>query len=171
MEVENLKESKMNKKVVVPLVIVLIILGLACGAVIGLFIKNSQQQANRKNEVEIKTDKDLIYGLFNNFPESDEMYYTYHSLYNERDIGPTIYQIEILAELAEEAYDNFVNEAELDNSANMQVEVNPQNIEYDWENVRNTGIIESKNIENASIKNIYLDKSKKTIYVIAIGGN
>ena len=161
----------MNKKVIIKIIVVLIIIGLVCVVGASLSRKNMEHQEVNKKELGVKTNRDKIYELFNNFPESNNIYYTSKNLYNERSIGPTIYQIDILAELTDEGYDNFINQVELENLHKIEIKVNPHNINYDWKNIKNTQVIESKDFEDASIRNIYLDENTKTIYVIAIGGN
>lgn len=161
----------MNKKIIITIIVILIIAGLIVAVATNLLKGNIEQQEVNKNEIEIKTNKETIYKLFNNFPESNNMYYNSKKLYNERSIGPTIYQIDILAELTDEAYDNFISQVKFEKLNNIEIKVNPHNINYDWKNIKNTQVIESKNIEDASIRNIYLDENTKTIYVIAIGGN
>ena len=99
----------MSKKVikVIIAIIILIIIGLVCIVKISLVGKNRMQIVS-KSEAQLKTNKDNIYELFNNFPESNNIYYTSKSLYSERSIGPEIYQIDILAELTDKAYDDFI---------------------------------------------------------------
>lgn len=161
----------MNKKIIITIIVILIIIGLIFVVATNLLKENIEQQEINKNELEIKTNRETIYELFNNFPKSNKMYYTSKKLYNERSIGPKIYQIDILAELTDEAYDNFISQVEFEELNNFEIKVNPHNINYDWKNIKNTQVIESENIEDASIRNIYLDENTKTIYVIAIGGN
>lgn len=146
------------------------IIGIILLIIVAIFLKNINQKENNK-DIEIKTNKDSIYNLFNNFPESKNIYFTSNNLYSDRSIGPTIYQIDILAELTDDAYDNFINQVEFDNKTDFQIKVNPHNIKYNWKNIKNTSIIESKDVEDASINNIYLDEETKTIYIIALGGN
>ena len=160
----------MNKKIIVTIVVFLIIIGLGF-AVTNLFREDTTKQRNYSNELVLNTKKETIYGLFNGFPESNNIYYSSNNLYSEMRIGPTIYQIDILAELKDEAYENFVNQAEFEELDNFEIRVNPNNISYNWKKIKNTNIIKSKNNETASIKSIYLDENTKTIYVIAIGGN
>ncbi len=161
----------MNKKIIITIIVVLIIIGFIFVVATSLSRENIEQQEVNKNELEIKTNKETIYELFNNFPESNNMYYTSKKLYNEGSIGPTIYQIDILAELTDEACDNFISQVEFEELNNFEIKVNPHNINYNWKSIKNTQVIESKNIEDASIRSIYLDENTKTIYVIAIGGN
>ena len=161
----------MNKKIIVTIIVALIIIGLIFVVVKSVSREGIEQQEVYKSELEIKTNRETIYELFINFPESNNIYYTSKNLYNERSIGPTIYQIDILAELTNDAYNNFISQVEFEELGNSEIKVNPNNINYDWKNIKNTNIIESKNIEDASIRSIYLDENTKTIYVIAIGGN
>lgn len=161
----------MNKKIIITIIVVLIIIGFIFVVATSLSRENIEQQEVNKNELEIKTNKETIYELFNNFPESNNMYYTSKKLYNEGSIGPTIYQIDILAELTDEACDNFISQVEFEELNNFEIKVKPHNINYDWKSIKNTQVIESKNIEDASIRSIYLDENTKTIYVIVIGGN
>jgi len=124
-----------------------------------------------KDNIDIKNNKETIYSMFDNFQESKDIFYTSKSLYSERDIGPTIYQIDILAELTDEAYNNFSKQVELQDIQNLEIKINPNNIKYTWKEVKNTQVVKSKNIERASVKNIYLDDNNKTIYMIVLGGN
>lgn len=159
----------MSKRIII-IVTVLIVLGLICIVTIGIS-KKYVQHAIIQSELELNTNKDAIYDLFNNFPKSNNIYYTSKNLYSERSIGPTIYQIDILAELTNEAYDDFINKVEFESLGTAEVKVNPYNINYDWKKIKNIGVIESKDIEDASIRSIYLDERTKTIYVVALGGN
>lgn len=162
----------MKKRIIITIVVVLVIIGLIFAVATMLSKKNIQQQQEvNKNELDIKTNKETIYELFNNFPKSNNIYYTSKNLYSEKSIGPTIYQMDILAELTDESYDNFISQIEFDKSKNFEIKINPNNINYNWKSIKNTQVIETKNIEIASIRNIYLDENSKTIYVIAIGGN
>lgn len=151
----------MKKRITITIIVVLIIAG-------SIFVTATMLS---KEKLDIKTNKETIYNLFNNFPKSNNMYYTSDNLYNEKSIGPTIYQIDILAELTDKAYDDFVRQVEFEKSNNFEIKVNPHNTNYDWKNVKNTQLIESKNIEDASIRSIYLDENTKTIYITVIGGN
>ena len=160
----------MNKKVIIKIISILIILGLGCIVTTNL-LKNKEKQTINRNESEIKTNKDNIYELFNNFPECNNIYYISKNLYSERSIGPTIYQIDILAELTDKAYEEFINQVEFEDLENFEIKVNPNNINYQWKKIMNIKIIESKDIEEASISKIYLDEKTKTIYIIALGGN
>ncbi len=161
----------MKKRIIITIIVVLIIIGSIFVIATMLSKENIEQQKVNKNELDIKTNKETIYELFNNFPESNNMYYTSKNLYNEKSIGPTIYQIDILAELTDESYDNFISQVEFDELKNFEIKINPHNINYNWKSIKNTQLIETKSIEDASIRSIYLDKNSKTIYVIAIGGN
>ncbi len=161
----------MKKRIIITIIVVLIIIGSIFVVATMLSKENIEQQKVNKNELDIKTNKETIYELFNNFPESNNMYYTSKNLYNEKSIGPTIYQIDILAELTNESYDNFISQVEFDEFKNFEIKINPHNINYNWKSIKNTQVIETKSIEDASIRSIYLDKNSKTIYVIAIGGN
>ena len=125
----------------------------------------------RKPNIELKNNKETIYSLFDNFPESKNIYYTSHNLYSKWSIGPTIYQIDILAELTEESYNNFIKQVESTKKETAKIKFNPNNITYNWEKIENTTILISKDIEEASVTEIYLDKNKKTIYIVVIGGN
>ncbi len=160
----------MNKKVIIKIISILIILGLGCIVTTNL-LKNKEKQTINRNESEIKTNKDNIYELFYNFPECNYIYYISKNLYSERSIGPTIYQLDILAELTDKAYEEFINQVEFEDLENFEIKVNPNNINYQWKKIMNIKIIESKYIEEASISKIYLDEKTKTIYIIALGGN
>lgn len=154
-------------------VIKIIIALFACIVVVFLmaYLLKFNRNGSDLKEIELKTNKETIYDLFYNFPECKNLYFISENLYSERDIGPSIYQIEILAELTDDAYNNLISEFELSDTNNIKTKINPNNINYDWKSVKNINVIESKNSEVALIKNIYLDKNKKTIYIIAIGGN
>ena len=52
---------------------------------------------DKKQNIKIENNKETIYSLFENFPDSKNIYYTFHNLYSKWSIGPTIYQIDILA--------------------------------------------------------------------------
>ena len=148
----------MNKKIVILIIIILLVI------VFTFFLLNLSKP-------EIKTNKQTIYDMFNNFPESNNIYYISQNKYSSFSIGPTIYQIYILAELTDEAYDTFISQVEFEKLDNLRIKVNPKKIKYSWEKVKNINIIETKNNEVASIQSIYLDENKKTIYIVAIGGN
>lgn len=128
---------------------------------------------NNKKEKQytIKNDKNTILELFYNFPESKNIYYVRENLYSNRSIGPTIYQIDILAELTDEEFDSFINQVETQNVEKLEIKINPNDLQYNWKEVRNIQILESKDVEDTSVSKIYLDSNKKTIYVIALGGN
>lgn len=125
----------------------------------------------RKTNIELKNNKETIYSLFNNFPESKNIYYTYHNLYSKLSIGPTIYQIDILAELTEESYNNFIKQVESTKEETLKIKFNPNNITYNWKKIENITILKSKDAEETSVTEIYLDENNKTIYIVAIGGN
>lgn len=161
----------MKKRIIITIIVVLIIIALIFVIASRLSRENIEQQKINKNELDIKTNKETIYGLFNNFPESNNMYYTSKNLYNEKVIGPTIYQMDILAELTDESYNNLISQVKFEELKNFEIKINPHNINYNWKSIKNTQVIETKNIEDASIRSIYLDEITKTIYVIAIGGN
>lgn len=152
-----------NKRIILTIVIIL--------SIIIAIIFNNLNQKQETQDIEIKTNKDSIYNLFNNFPESKNIYFTSNNLYGDRSIGPSIYQIDILAELTDDAYDNFINQVEFADALDFKTKINPRNLKYAWKNIKNIDIIESKDIEDASITHIYLDESTKTIYIIALGGN
>ncbi len=124
-----------------------------------------------KPNIELKNNKETIYSLFDNFPESKNIYYTSHNLYSKWSIGPTIYQIDILAELTEESYNNFIKQVESTKKETAKIKFNPNNITYNWEKIENTTILKSKVVEEASVTEIYLDKNNKTIYIVVIVGN
>lgn len=161
----------MNKRIIIIITAFLIIIGLICIFSVILLTKNIVQQETSKDKVEIKTTKDVIYRLFNNFPESENIYYISKNLYNERTIGPTIYQIDILAELTDDGYNSFIKQLEFQNLQEFEMKFNPNNINYNWKDIKNIQIIETKDAEETSITKIYLDETKKTIYIVAIGGN
>ena len=163
-----------NKKIIMKIIvgIVIIILSIIFITTINKTALICNQQEIIQDEIDIKSNKDTIYGLFNNFPESSNIYYISKNLYNKIiNIGPTIYQLDILAELTDEGYNSLIEQVEFQNMQNFEMKINPNNIVYNWKNVKNIQIIESKDVEDATIKSIYLDESKKTIYIIAIGGN
>lgn len=167
-----------NKKIIIIIIVVIVIILLSfifvnAKNVMELIGKqNRNKQEIIQNEIDIKSNKDVIYGLFNNFPESNNIYYIFKNLYNERiDIGPTIYQLDIFAELTDEGYNSLIKQLEFQNMQNFEMKINPNNITYNWKNVKDIQIIETKNIEDASIKSIYLDENEKAIYIICIGGN
>ena len=119
----------------------------------------------------MKVMKETIYNLFDNFPESKNIYYTSHNLYSKWSIGPTIYQIDILAELTEESYYNFIKQIESTKEETLKMKFNPNDITYNWERLEDTTILKSKDAEIASVTEIYIDENNKTIYIVAIGGN
>lgn len=125
----------------------------------------------KETNIEIKNNKETIYNLFDNFPESKNIYYTSHKLYSKWSIGPTIYQIDILAELTEESYNNFIKQVESTKKETAKIKFNPNNITYNWEKIENTTILKSRVVEEASVTEIYLDKNNKTIYIVVIAGN
>ena len=161
----------MNKKNIVTTTVFLIIIGLSFAVVVNLLGGFTKKQVNHNNELEIKTNKETIYQLFNNFPESNNIYYCSNNLDSKMRVGPTIYQIDILAELKDEAYSNFVNQVEFEELDNFEIKVNPYNKSYNWKKIKNANILISKDNEVASVKSIYLDENTKTIYVVAVGGN
>lgn len=124
-----------------------------------------------KPNIALKNNKETIYSLFDNFPESKNIYYTSHKLYSKWSIGPTIYQIDILAELTEESYNNFIKQVESTKKETAKIKFNPNNITYNWEKIENTTILKSRVVEEASVTEIYLDKNNKTIYIVVIAGN
>ena len=146
--------------------IIFLVLVVIIASILIFALKN-----NKKENIDIKNDKEKIYELFNNFPESQNIYYSCKSLYSERSIGPTIFQLDILAELTDGAYESFINQVEFEDLDNIEVVVNPLNKEYNWKKVKNIDIIASRDIETASINSIYLDEDEKTIYIVAVGGN
>lgn len=154
----------MNKRTGIIITIILLV-------IVFFALKNNIGDNQNKEQLEIKTNKESIYDLFYNFPKSNNIYFTSNSLYSNLSIGPTIYQIDILAELTDEAYEEFVKGVTFDDEKDFKIKINPHNIEYQWKNINNKEIIRSKDFEDASINNIYLDESTKTIYVIAMGGN
>lgn len=135
-----------------------------------IFIYFTMNQAGKQN-IEIENNKETIYSLFDNFPESKNIYYTSHSLYSKCSIGPTIYQIDILAELTEENYNNFIKQIETTKEEKLKMKINPNNITYNWKKIENITILKSKDAEEISVTEIYFDENNKTIYIVAIGGN
>lgn len=125
----------------------------------------------RKTNIELKNNKETIYSLFDNFPESQNIYYTSYNLYSKWSIGPTIYQIDILAELTEESYNNFIKQVESTKEEILKIKFNPNNKTYNWKKIENTTNLKSKDAEEVSITEIYFDENNKTIYIVAIGGN
>ena len=159
-----------NKKIIIGIIVVSIIVTLLfVNKILLINKKNRDEQEIAQND--IKNNKDVIYGLFDNFPDSDNIYYTSKNLYSKRSIGPTIYQLDILAELTDEGYNNFIKHVEFCNLDNFEMRINPNKINYNWKAIKNIEIIKSKDVEDASINNIYLDESQKAIYIIAKGGN
>lgn len=136
-----------------------------------VLISKNYRNKHDINNTDIKNNKDVIYKLFDDFPESKNIYYTSRNLYSERDIGPTIYEIEILAELTDIGYDSFIEQVEFNNIQNLEMKINPNNIKYNWKEIKNIQILKSKDIEDISVKNIYLDESNQTLYIVGIGGN
>ncbi len=92
-------------------------------------------------------------------------------MYSKWSIGPTIYQIDILAELTEESYNDFIKQIESTKEETLKMKFNPNNITYNWQKIENTTIVKSKDAEDASVTEIYFDKNNKAIYIIAMGGN
>ncbi len=125
----------------------------------------------RKTNIELKNNKEIIYSLFDNFPESKNIYYTSQNLYSKWSIGPTIYQIDILAELTEESYNNFIKQVESTKEETLKMKFNPNNITYNWKKIENITILKSKDVEEVAVTEIYFDENNKTIYIVAIGGN
>lgn len=148
-----------------------IIIVLASMLCITFFILIITMYHDKKHNIEFKTDKETIYSLFYNFSDSKNIYYAYHNLYSKWSIGPTIYQIDILAELTEESYESFINEVKKSKIENLKMKFNPCNLTYNWRKVEDTTILQAKDIEDASVTEIYFDENNKTIYIIAIGGN
>ncbi len=136
-----------------------------------VLISKNYRNKHDINNTDIKNNKDVIYKLFDDFPESKNIYYTSRNLYSERDIGPTIYEIEILAELTDIGYDSFIEQVEFNNIQNLEMKINPNNIKYNWKEIKNIQVLNSKDIEDISVKNIYLDESNQTLYIVGIGGN
>ena len=125
----------------------------------------------RKTNIELKNNKETIYSLFDNFPESKNIYYTSQNSYSKWSIGPTIYQIDILAELTEESYNNFIKQVESTKEETLKMKFNPNNITYNWKKIENITILKSKDVEEVAVTEIYFDENNKTIYIVAIGGN
>ncbi len=125
----------------------------------------------RKTNIELKNNKEIIYSLFDNFPESKNIYYTSQNLYSKWSIGPTIYQIDILAELTEESYNNFIKQVESTKEETLKMKFNPNNITYNWKKIENITILKLKDVEEVAVTEIYFDENNKTIYIVAIGGN
>lgn len=146
---------------------IIIIFIFCIGFLISIYFIINQKKPN----IELKNNKETIYSLFDNFPESKNIYYTSHNLYSKWSIGPTIYQINILAELTEESYNNFIKQVESTKKETAKIKFNPNNITYNWEKIENTTILKSKDVEETSVTEIYLDKNNKTIYIVVIGGN
>ncbi len=126
---------------------------------------------DKKQNIKIENNKETIYSLFENFPDSKNIYYTFHNLYSKWSIGPTIYQIDILAELTEEGYNNFINKVYKSKEENLKMKFNSNNIMYNWKRIENIEILKSKDTEDASVTEIYVDENNKAIYVMAMGGN
>jgi len=163
------------KKYRIFLVITLLIMCI-CILFITSFIKINKNGylSRKKQNIEIRDNKETIYSLFYNFPESEKIYYTIENLYSELSIGPTIYQIDILAELTDENYNNFLKQIQstkIGDIEKLDIKFNPNNIKYCWKEVKDVNILKTRNGEDASVTEIYLDENNKTIYVIAKGGN
>lgn len=152
----------MNKKLLT-IILSIIIIFLIIGIIIFVKLKSD-------NEIDYKMDKESIYDLFDNFPESNKIYYKYEKIHRG-GLGPEIYQLYILAELTDNSYNELINKADLKQQDEYEIKINPRKRKYRWKNINNLDIIESKNPEVASIQSFYIDEETKTIYVIAIGGN
>ncbi len=163
-----------NKSIIIGIIVIFLIV-ISINAIIKMDLVREEirtQKQISENEIAYKSNKDTIYELFNNFPECDNIYYLYKNLYNERyTIGPTIYQLDILAELTDEGYNSFIEKVEFQTLENLEIKVNPNNVKYNWNEVKNIEVLKSKDIEETSVKKVYLDEERKTIYIIAIGGN
>lgn len=153
-----------NIGIIVVVLLVVIFITVQLGIVL-----TSKINENKKDI--IKNNKNAILELFYNFPESKNIYYISKNLYSERDIGPTIYQIDILAELTNEGYNSFIEQVEFKDIQNFEMKINPNNLQYNWKAVKNFEVLKSKDIEDTSVTNIYIDDNNKTIYIIAFGGN
>ena len=123
---------KKNRLCYIIIIAVILLIGYFVLGFMNSIVRNSKKERN----IEIKKDKELIYSLFDNFPESKNIYYTFESLYSQRDIGPTIYQIDILAELTEESYHNFLNQVESFQIENVEMKFNPNNRTYHWKKIK-----------------------------------
>ena len=154
-----MKKSTIITIILISIFLFFIIIGIACVGIIKSF-----------NKPEIKTNKDTIYEIFTNFPECNNIYFTTKILHRG-GVGPSIYEIHILAELTDESYNEFINKVNYDQTKDTETLINPNRINYNWKNVENYNIIEAKNFEIASVQSIYVDEDTKTIYVIADGGN
>lgn len=148
---------------------IIIIIFVFC--IISLIFRYFIMNQNIKTNIELKNNKETIYSLFDNFPESKNIYYTSYNLYSKWSIGPNIYQIDILAELTDESYNNFIKKVENSKEENLKMKFNPNNITYNWKKIENITILKSKNAENASVTEIYFDDNNKSIYIIAMGGH
>lgn len=113
---------------------------------------------------------DAIYNLFESFPKNNKIYSVRKFPY-QIPIGPTIYEIDILAELTDESYKELVDKTELSdiNVEDIDFFIKSQK-KYNWKEVNKfKSGIEIK--RNWHINNIYLDENYKTIYVKVIGGH
>ncbi len=76
-------------------------------------ITNINQQDITKNGISIKKIiKKQFTTYLKIFQKVKNIYYTTKNLYSERSIGPTIYQIDILAELTDEGYNTLIEQIE-----------------------------------------------------------
>ena len=115
-------------------------------------------------------NENTIYNLFKSFPKSDKIYSVWKTPY-QIPIGPTIHEIDILAELTDESFKELIDKTEL-------IDINVKDIDffiklqkkYSWKKIDifNSGIEISQRYH---INSIYLDEKYKTIYVKVIGGN
>ena len=158
---------KMLKVIWKRIIIIFMIIFCIAFLIFGYFIINQ----DKKENIQIKNNKETIYSLFDNFPESKNIYYTSNNLYSKWSIGPEIYQIDILAELTDESYNNFIKKEYKSKEENLKMKFNPNNLTYNWKELENVMILKSKDAEDASVTEIYFDENNKAIYVIAMGGN
>ena len=97
-----MKKSTIITIILISIFLFFIIIGIACVGIIKSF-----------NKPEIKTNKDTIYEIFTNFPECNNIYFTTKILHRG-GVGPSIYEIHILAELTDESYNEFINKVNYD---------------------------------------------------------
>ena len=102
----------MKKKLIIIIVTFLVIIAMIFTALLYL--------------PEIKTDKQRIYDIFYNFPESNMIYYSFQSKSFILTVGPTIYQLYILGELTDEAYDDFINQIDYEEADSFEIKINPK---------------------------------------------
>ena len=135
--------------------------------------------ADAGGELEIRHDREPIDNHFPGFPEAKELEWVAYGLYDDRDPGPTVYGMEVLATLEEGELDRFLGDAELSPvdkwpEAIGEARLLPSRLASmdDWQQVLDVqAILPAKGPEDIHASVILVNEEESILCVYGTGGN